>query len=192
LPCKGPYIDFWQAAGKKHVINQSKKFSGRPDKSVLIFRYAMYKIGYNLALLALGTVLVMTAVALVPRANAQRVDLDIANVDCNQEQKQKQDSEQTQVNEQSNNQSSDETLLGEQKSDQNTEQDDEQNSLLGSIDSLLSGNQNSEGSTDQENEQDTDQDAENNNEQSNEQSGEAYQDCNAVSVAPNVDAGGIL
>jgi hypothetical protein len=58
----------------------------------MIFGDAMSKIGSDLALLALGTVLVMTAVALVPRANAQLVNADIANVDCDQDRCSKQKS----------------------------------------------------------------------------------------------------
>ncbi|WP_266190350.1 hypothetical protein [Candidatus Nitrososphaera gargensis] len=43
----------------------------------------------------MGTVLVMAAVAFVLTANAQLINAEIANIDCNQQQEQRQNSEQT-------------------------------------------------------------------------------------------------
>lgn len=75
-----------------------------------------------MAILALGTVLVLAAVAVAPGvAYGQLINVEIANVDCEQEQKNKQDSEQVQKNEQSNEQKSEEILLSEQESEQSNE-----------------------------------------------------------------------
>jgi hypothetical protein len=174
-------------------MNLSKKFSGRPDKSIPIFiDTAMNQTKKSkMSILALAAALTMASFAFVPGQvyATSLIDADVANVDCDQEQKTTQDTDQVQVADQDNNQSSDQALLSEQKAEQDTDQSDQDKNILSSVTDLLSGNQNSEESAEQENEQDSDQDAENNNAQVSGQSNSANQECSALG---ELGLGGLL
>jgi hypothetical protein len=112
-------------------MNPSRKFFGGLDKFILFSKNNAMNQGTsiqsNLTILALGAVLVMTAIAVVPSAHATSVN--VGNVDCDQKQKSEQNSDQTQLSEQKTDQNNElKSLIGELTGDQSSENNNEQSS----------------------------------------------------------------